>query len=674
MFVVRLLLLSCQPNLTFRDLKKVEDDDIPTDQAFKTTTTVSTKSRNMSAFSCMQPSAFGNSGPGFTTHPFEADAETDVDPNADTIAHFKNKPYGKAEYGTKVLGQSRIGMPIVAVVGDVIPSSFLNGVIGKDLTATAHAEFSIAWPPTFPVGGHPAEVIELRAALSLDAAAVEAGDGGGAAASVGCGGGADAARFAAAAGCCSRLLAVRGDVVVGDESVNLNRGGLASVRLRLHSDSPGVTSCILAGDQGIPTLESFQDAAPLMGLPQAAREEAHRLLWRMMHEALPYNHSVLPYDADAFRSPVDLLPPKLQAALSWAWSHHFRPFAHDFSFLLDCMPYSTSAATAATCTAGGGGYGDESAALAALRAAAAASRSGSGIADAYDADVAAGADGSLYDIAMPGSACSSPAPLRPTAVSAVANVCPAASVLPYDIRDDADAAADGALDGEEGLVHVTAVASASVALAVPPPLPPAFGCPSRGSLLAAILLTFLTAALAVLAAEGGRGGQEAAGVSFVVAAAAAAWCRCRLLMALQLPRLNRGVMLSDFILDGELVCVLAAAMVLTFAVVVTSLRPLLRRRGSNAAGRRTADDQASGNMEALRRRRVLLLALRVAGAVLLGAATWCAAAAAAAAAVVVVANMAAAPPPSTTVTTVSAIVCSATGSVLRVLQLLPPAV
>ena len=32
----------------------------------------------------------------------------------------------------------------------------------------------------------------------------------------------------------------------------------------------------------------------------------------MMHEALPPNHSTLPFDPDAFRSPVDMLPPKLQ--------------------------------------------------------------------------------------------------------------------------------------------------------------------------------------------------------------------------------------------------------------------------------------------------------------------------------------------------------------------------
>ncbi|GLI64668.1 hypothetical protein VaNZ11_008019, partial [Volvox africanus] len=68
------------------------------------------------------------------------------------------------------------------------------------------------------------------------------------------------------------------------------------------------------------------------------------LLWRMMHEALPANHSVLPYDPDAFRTPVDLLPPKLQAALSWAWTHHFRPFAHDFGFLLESLPAAETVA------------------------------------------------------------------------------------------------------------------------------------------------------------------------------------------------------------------------------------------------------------------------------------------------------------------------------------------
>ncbi|GIL49554.1 hypothetical protein Vafri_5899, partial [Volvox africanus] len=123
------------------------------------------------------------------------------------------------------------------------------------------------------------------------------------------------------------------------------------------ADAPGVTSCILTGHQGVPTLESFQDPAPLMGLPQAARDEAHRLLWRMMHEALPANHSVLPYDPDAFRTPIDLLPPKLQAALSWAWTHHFRPFAHDFGFLLESLPAAETVgggdrevAAAAACT------------------------------------------------------------------------------------------------------------------------------------------------------------------------------------------------------------------------------------------------------------------------------------------------------------------------------------
>ncbi len=148
--------------------------------------------------------------------------------------------------------------------------------------------------------------------------------------------------------------------------------------------------------QGVPTLESLQSAAPLVGLPQPAREEAHRwersfptiriswspptisncvaararkhissprlhlpcwlrhavpyicntvntfpsrpappptwrtvthlvpprspslpcatrrLLWRMMHEALPPNASAIPFDADAFSSTFDTQPPRLQ--------------------------------------------------------------------------------------------------------------------------------------------------------------------------------------------------------------------------------------------------------------------------------------------------------------------------------------------------------------------------
>ncbi|GLC45793.1 hypothetical protein PLESTB_001155500 [Pleodorina starrii] len=249
--------------------------------------------------------------------------------------------------------QSLIGEPVAAIVDRMLVASAAASDSAAASSAVARSEFCIAWPPTFPVGG-PAEIVELRAALSLDAAEASceddsggAGAGAAALSGAGVGAGRDAAFAAAAAGCCSRLLAVREDLVVGDERVKVSSGGEASARLRLHSDHPGVTTCILTGEAGVPTLESFGYAAPLMGLPQAARDEAHRLLWRMMHEALPPNHSVLPYDPDAFRSPIDRMAPRLQAALSWAWSHHFRAFAQDFCYLLDCPPPGAAAAVAA---------------------------------------------------------------------------------------------------------------------------------------------------------------------------------------------------------------------------------------------------------------------------------------------------------------------------------------
>ncbi|GIL73565.1 hypothetical protein Vretifemale_3707 [Volvox reticuliferus] len=251
---------------------------------------------------------------------------------------------------------SLVGEPIASIVERMLDTSTsanidVNGGDFARNVAGARSVFSIAWPPTFPVGA-PAEVLELRAAMSIRAATLPmtASDGDASDAATGvAASNRDAGLAAAAPLCCSRLLAVCEGVVVGDEVVELlpGGGGAARTRLRLHADVPGVTSCILTGDQGVPTLESFQDPAPLMGLPQAARDEAHRLLWRMMHEALPPNHSVLPYDPDAFRTSVDLLPPKLQAALSWAWTHHFRPFAHDFGFLLESLP-------AAEAVAGGG--------------------------------------------------------------------------------------------------------------------------------------------------------------------------------------------------------------------------------------------------------------------------------------------------------------------------------
>ncbi|GLC45792.1 hypothetical protein PLESTM_001780300 [Pleodorina starrii] len=254
--------------------------------------------------------------------PFDSGGLYAHQPGHNPFAAASAEPFPPAEisrvYGTLASRHSLIGPPIA----DVLDKMFLvpDGAGGASVadpvaaaaaaasSSVARSEFCIAWPPTFPVGG-PAEVVELRAAVSLDAAAAAAigGDAAGGAWAVGAG--RDAALAAAAAGCCSRLLAVREDLVVGDERV-----------------------------KGVPTLESFEDAAPLMGLPQAARDEAHRLLWRMMHEALPPNHSVLPYDPDAFRSPIDRMAPRLQAALSWAWSHHFRAFAQDFGYLLDCPP------------------------------------------------------------------------------------------------------------------------------------------------------------------------------------------------------------------------------------------------------------------------------------------------------------------------------------------------
>ncbi|KXZ53395.1 hypothetical protein GPECTOR_7g1291 [Gonium pectorale] len=199
--------------------------------------------------------------------------------------------------------------------------------------AGAPASFCIAWPPTFTAGG-PAESVELRAALTAGACACAAAPVATGAAS----GGGRCGMAAAVSSLCGRLLCVSDDVVVAEERMSVDGAGCASARVRMVADSPRVATCLLADKQGLPVLESLADSAPLLALPPPAREEAHRLLWRMMHEALPPAHSELPFDPEAFASPLASLPAKLQAALCWAWTHHFRAFVRDWAFVLDYHP------------------------------------------------------------------------------------------------------------------------------------------------------------------------------------------------------------------------------------------------------------------------------------------------------------------------------------------------
>lgn len=138
-----------------------------------------------------------------------------------------------------LLDQSSVNFPIEAMAIVQQDIAVVQDGGSNELAATAvgvSAEFSLAWPPTFPVGG-PAEVVELRTALALDAAAAtataaaeaqDAGGGGVGAAAV-----SDFALLSsAAAGCCSRVLAVRDDMVVGDEKVRMLPGGGSGGRAR----------------------------------------------------------------------------------------------------------------------------------------------------------------------------------------------------------------------------------------------------------------------------------------------------------------------------------------------------------------------------------------------------------------------------------------------------------
>ncbi|GLI64670.1 hypothetical protein VaNZ11_008022, partial [Volvox africanus] len=153
---------------------------------------------------------------------------------------------------------SLVGEPIAAIVDRMLDTSSsanidINGGDFASNIAGARTVFSIAWPPTFPVGD-PAEVLEVRAAMCIRTAALSTtanGDDVSEAANCIVANSRDAGLAAAAPLCCSRLLAVCEGVVVCDEVVKLTPGGggAARTRLRLHADAPGVTSCILTGDQ-----------------------------------------------------------------------------------------------------------------------------------------------------------------------------------------------------------------------------------------------------------------------------------------------------------------------------------------------------------------------------------------------------------------------------------------
>ncbi|KXZ53394.1 hypothetical protein GPECTOR_7g1290 [Gonium pectorale] len=240
---------------------------------------------------------------------------------------------------------SLVGQPVSAIV-DAALCDELSACVDT-AAGDAVAEFCIAWPPTFTAGG-PAESVELRAALTAGACACAA-TGAPVATGAASGGGGMAAALSSL---CGRLLCVAEDVVVAEERMSVDGVGCASARVRLASEHPGVTSCVLSPAKGMPSLQALRDSAPLLGLPPAAREEAHRLLWRMMHEALPPAHSELPFDPEAFASPLASLPAKLQAALCWAWTHHFRAFAQDWSFLLEYHPPAPAHLPTATMWAG----------------------------------------------------------------------------------------------------------------------------------------------------------------------------------------------------------------------------------------------------------------------------------------------------------------------------------
>ena len=68
----------------------------------------------------------------------------------------------------------------------------------------------------------------------------------------------------------------------------------------------------------------------------AAVVPGRRLLWYMMHAALPEDHEKpLPFDETLFYLPGSLLPDKLKAPLTWAWSEHLRPLLQDMHALLE---------------------------------------------------------------------------------------------------------------------------------------------------------------------------------------------------------------------------------------------------------------------------------------------------------------------------------------------------
>lgn len=212
----------------------------------------------------------------------------------------------KGSYGSSVVGQHISVLVDRMLMAATVHASEEDGAAAgggraaatDPVAAAARAEFCIAWPPTFPVGGA-AEVVELRAAVSLQAAApvvkftaaaatataattaggclpaasatscaaclkAACGCAGGNTCSCSCGdsdsaGGVSAAAVAcsrqahlaaaAAAAVCGRVLAVREDVVVAEERVSseaMGGGGRCSSRLRLSAEAAGVTSCVLA--------------------------------------------------------------------------------------------------------------------------------------------------------------------------------------------------------------------------------------------------------------------------------------------------------------------------------------------------------------------------------------------------------------------------------------------
>jgi len=100
---------------------------------------------------------------------------------------------------------------------------------------------------------------------------------------------------------------------------------------------------LVLGPSGLPTLAALQLAAPLLVAPAGVAPEVLRLWADIVAEVTGDSEPQLlgrPADeADGGRWELPrlppCLPPRLQSALGYAWSCHFRPFVGDVNFLLE---------------------------------------------------------------------------------------------------------------------------------------------------------------------------------------------------------------------------------------------------------------------------------------------------------------------------------------------------